>query len=93
MSINGRFVHFVGLTKRKQMDRPKWKEPPSQRPTKILSSHCQGQQKNLSQNSPCVQTDQTRELHSILPSAGDYLKKKLTSQTKLRAGQLSHYQL
>ena len=34
MAIYGSFVHFIGLTMRKQKDRPKWKEPPSQRPTK-----------------------------------------------------------
>ena len=34
MAIYGSFVHFIGFTMRKQKDRPKWKEPPSQRPTK-----------------------------------------------------------
>ena len=43
MAIYGSFVHFVGLTKRKQNDRPKWREPPSQRPTKVLSPHGQAQ--------------------------------------------------
>ena len=43
MAIYGSFVHFVGLTKRKQKDRPKWIEPPSQRPTKILSPYGQAQ--------------------------------------------------
>ena len=91
MAIYGSFVHFVGLTMRKQKDRPKWREPPSQRP--ILSPHGQAQHENLSQNSPCVQTDPAGELHSVLPSAGGYLKKQPSSQTKLEAGQLSHYQL
>ena len=39
MAIYGSFVHFVELTMRKQKDRPKWREPLSQRPTKILSPH------------------------------------------------------
>ena len=43
MAIYGRFVHFIGLTMRKQKDRPKWREPPSQRPTKILNPHGQAQ--------------------------------------------------
>ena len=43
MAIYGSFIHFVGLTMRKQNDRPKWREPPNQRPTKILSSHGQAQ--------------------------------------------------
>ena len=37
MEIYGNFVHFVGLTMRTQKDRPKWREPPSQRPTKVVS--------------------------------------------------------
>ena len=47
MAIYGNFVHFVGLTMRKQKDRPKWREPPSQRPTKILSPHGQVQHEIL----------------------------------------------
>ena len=43
MAIYGSFVHFIGLTMRKQKDRPKWREPPSQRPTKILNPHGQAQ--------------------------------------------------
>ena len=43
MTIYGSFVHFIGLTMRKQKDRPKWREPPSQRPTKILNPHGQAQ--------------------------------------------------
>ena len=43
MARYGIFVHFVGLTMRKQKDRPKWREPPCQRPTKILNSHDQVQ--------------------------------------------------
>ena len=43
MTIYGNFVHFVGLTKRKKNDRPKWREPSSQRPTKILSPQGQAQ--------------------------------------------------
>ena len=37
MAVYGSFVNFVRLTMRKQEDRPKWREPPSQRPTKILN--------------------------------------------------------
>ena len=47
MAIYGSFVHFVGLTMRKQKDGPKWGEPPSQRPTKILSPHGQAQHETL----------------------------------------------
>ena len=47
MVIYDRFVHFVGLTMRKQKDRPKWREPPCQRPTKILNSHDQAQHEVL----------------------------------------------
>ena len=47
MAIYGSFIHFVGLTKRKQKDRPKWREPPSQRPTKVLSPHGQAQHEIL----------------------------------------------
>ena len=47
MSIYGNFVHFVGLIMRRQKDRPKWKEPPSQRPTKVLSPHGQAQHEVL----------------------------------------------
>ena len=43
MAIYGSFVHFVGFTMRKQKNRPKWREPPSQRPTKILSPYSQAQ--------------------------------------------------
>ena len=43
MAIYGSFVHFVGLTMRKQKDRSKWREPPSQKPTKILNPHGQAQ--------------------------------------------------
>ena len=44
MAIYGNFVHFVWLTTmKKQKDWPKWKDPPSQRPTKILSPHGQAQ--------------------------------------------------
>ena len=43
MAIYDSFLHFVGLTMRKQKDRPKWREPPSQRPPKILSPHGQAQ--------------------------------------------------
>ena len=43
MAIYGNFVHFVGFTIRKQKDRPKWREPPSHRTTKILSPHGQAQ--------------------------------------------------
>ena len=43
MTIYGSFVYFVGLTMRKQEDRPKWREPLSQRPTKILNPHDQAQ--------------------------------------------------
>ena len=43
MAIYGSFVHFVELTMRKQRDRPKWREPPSQRPIEVLSSHAQAQ--------------------------------------------------
>ena len=45
MAIYGSFIYFVGLTMRKQKDRPKWREAPSQRPTKILSPHGQAQHK------------------------------------------------
>ena len=43
MAIYSSFVHFVGVTIRKQKDRPKWREPPSHRPTKVLSSRGQAQ--------------------------------------------------
>ena len=43
MAIYSSFVHLVGLTMRKQKDRPKWREPPSQRPTKVFSPHSQAQ--------------------------------------------------
>ena len=43
MAIYGNFVNFVGLTMRKQKDRPKWREPLIQRPTKIFSPHGQAQ--------------------------------------------------
>ena len=43
MATFGSFVHFVGLTMRRQKDRPKWKEPPSQRPTKVLTPCYQAQ--------------------------------------------------
>ena len=43
MAIYDSFVHFVGLTMRKQKDRPKWREPPSQMPAKVLSPHGQAQ--------------------------------------------------
>ena len=45
MAIYISFVHFVGLTKRKQKDSLKWREPLSQRPIKILSPYGQAQQK------------------------------------------------
>ena len=41
MEIYGSFIHFVGLTMKKQNDRHKQREPPSQRPTKVLSPHVQ----------------------------------------------------
>ena len=43
MVIYNSFVHFVGLTMKKQKDIPKWREPPSHRPTKVLSPHGQAQ--------------------------------------------------
>ena len=43
MGICSSFVYFVGLTMRKQKDRLKWREPPSHRPTKVLSPHGQTQ--------------------------------------------------
>ena len=45
MAIYDNFVHFVGLTIRKQKNRPKWREPPSQRPIEILNPHGQAQTK------------------------------------------------
>ena len=47
MAIYSSFVHFVGLAMRKQKDRPKWREPPSHRPTKVLSPHGQAQHEVL----------------------------------------------
>ena len=47
MTIYSSFVHFVGFTTRKQKDRPKWREPLSQRPTKVLSPHGQAQHEAL----------------------------------------------
>ena len=47
MAIYGSFIYFVGLIMRKQKDRPKWREPPSQRPIKILSPHGQAQHEIL----------------------------------------------
>ena len=79
-----------GLTMRKQKNRPKWREPPSQRPTKILSPYGQAQHEISAKNSPCVQTDSAGELPSVLPFAGEHLKKQPSSQTKLRVGHLSH---
>ena len=79
-----------GLTMRKQKNRPKWREPPSQRPTKILNPYGQAQHEISAKNSPCVQTDSAGELPSVLPSAGEHLKKQPSSQTKLRVGHLSH---
>ena len=93
MAIYSSFVHFVGLTMRKQKNRPKWREPPSQRPTKILSPHGQAQHEILAKTGPCVQTDPTGELQSVLPYAGGHLKKQPSSQTKLGASHLSHCQL
>ena len=75
MTIYGSFVHFVGLTMRKQKDRSKWREPPSQRPTKILSPYGQAQYEISAKNSSCVQIDQVGELHSVLPFTGEHLKK------------------
>ena len=89
MAIYGSFVHFVGLTMKKQEDRPKWREPPSQRPTKILSPHGQAKHEVLKKTTR-VQIDPTRELHSVLPSTGEHLKKQPSSQTKLGASHLSH---
>ena len=43
MAIYSSFVHFVRLTMRKQKDRPKWREPPSQRLIEILKPHSQAQ--------------------------------------------------
>ena len=43
MTIYGNFVHFVGLAMKKQKSRPKRRESPSQRPTKVLSPHGQAQ--------------------------------------------------
>jgi len=43
MAIFGSFVHFVGLIMKKQKGRPKWREPPSQKTTKVLSPHGQAQ--------------------------------------------------
>ena len=48
---------------------------------------------SLNQNNSYVQTDPIGELHSVLPSTGDQLKKQLGSQTKLGAGHLSHQPL
>ena len=90
MAIYGNFVHFVGFTMRKQKDRPKGREPPSQRPTKILSSYGQAQHEILAKNSPCVQIDPAGEIPSILPSTREHLKKQPNSQTKLEVGHLSH---
>ena len=74
---------------KKQEDRPKWREPPSQRPTKILSPHGQAQTEISAKTAQC-ETDPIEKLPSILPSPGEHLKKQLSSQTKLRAGHLSH---
>ena len=55
--------------------------------TKVVNTFLAYQ--SLSQNNPCVQTDLTRKLHSVLPFAKGHLKKQLCSQTKLGASHLS----
>ena len=68
MTIYGSFVYFVMLTMRKQKDRPKWRKPPSQKPTKILSSHGQAQHE-ISAKTPhvCKLTPPENSIQFCLP--------------------------
>jgi len=67
MAIYGRFVHFVRLTMRKQENKPKWREPPRQRPTKILSPQGQAQHEISAKTAyVCKLTQLENSLHFCL---------------------------
>ena len=68
MAIYGNFVHFVGLTMRKQKDGPKWRDPPSQRPTKILNPYGQAQHEiSAKTDHVCKLTLLENSIHFCLP--------------------------
>ena len=68
MAIYSSFVEFVELTMRKKKDRPKWREPPSQRPTKVLNPHGQAQHEILAKTAHvCKLTQLENSIQFCLP--------------------------
>ena len=58
MVVYGCSVYFVGLTKRKYKDRHNWREPLSERPTKILNPHGQAQHEISAKTAHVCKLDQ-----------------------------------